>query len=300
MGATGSAWIKPKKRTGLQPESLKDVPHPRFVRPGQRYFPLDAGNRRKTAIRISRVPAGRDRCEGRREDGGGVPVRLAVSRLLLVTPEGDGRHYRFLGYASRAGYTTHAVVVDSSEAWIRMICPEWHPALPITVARGGVPAELRASGTWVACRGDLGAGAAARVGLTAFRAPSRRFDPGIYPAPRIPATAARAPAGEPCGDIVLFVSEAPEQSEIYINGHPPPVASGAAVYLHYDGRVRSRRTLLAKRPRPNGTLLALTGPAVPVAVPDIARRPAEEVSEGGHGQQSWAWRSWRQTDERAI
>ena len=307
MGASGSAWIKPKKRKGLQPDSLKGAPHPRFVRAGQRYFPLAASNKRKATIRITRVVAGADRCEGRREDENAAAVRLAVARLLAVDDLGAPRFYSFVGHAQRS-YATHAIVVERSTAWLTLVCPEFHPGVPITVAAGAVPAALRAPGTWLACRGDLGAPAAAKIELRAFLAVERTFDPERYAPPAID-HAAEAPArreapalGQGCGDIVLFPAddalEGAGRADVYVTGHPPPVEAGAGVYVHRGGEVRVRRTLSAKRRHPNGVTLVLAGDPEPVAVPADLARPRVGVAGGAHGQQEWVWRTWRREDER--
>jgi hypothetical protein len=177
MAGSGSAWIKPKKRQGLRAAAITQVPHPTAVRPGQRYFPLDSRARNAVTLRVVGVRARPGRCEARREDASARLVLVDRARLLKVDDVGAGVHYRFVGYASRVGYRTHACVVAVDDEWARLVCPEWHPAMAITVATGGLPPALREPGAWVACKGDLGATAPAKTGLRDFVAPASGFDP---------------------------------------------------------------------------------------------------------------------------
>jgi len=302
MGASGSAWIKPKKRQGLRAAAITDVPHPRSVRTGQRYFPLDARARNPVTVRVVRT--GRGGCEARREDTGARIVRLDEARLLAAGADGAGIHYRFVGYAPRTGYRTHACVVAVVDGWARLLCPEWHPAVPITVAAGGIPPALRGAGSWVTCKANLGATAAAGTGLHAFTAPAAGFDPSALHPVAVADHAPELTADARTEDVVLFLSGADAAAAIagdrgvYVTGHAPPVGAGRRAYLCVDGAVTGWRAVAGTRPLPNGTRIVLGGPWHPVAVGVRPSLPAASVSAGRFGRQLWTTRTWRIEDER--
>jgi hypothetical protein len=179
MGASGSAWIKPKKRQGLRSEQMRNIPHPVAVRPGQRYFPLSTRQRTRVTLRVTRVAG--DTCEARREDTDGRTVRIPVERLLATDAHGAARFYRFIGFAPGRRYQTHAWVVAIGAPWAQLICPEWHPRLPISIALQALPPRLQVPGAWVSCKADFSADAPARVMPTGFAPPRRGFAPQDLP-----------------------------------------------------------------------------------------------------------------------
>ena len=305
MGASGSAWIKPKKRRGLRSDAITNAPHPLTVRSGQRFYSLDRRQNTRVTIKVLRVLE--DRAQVQREDVEARKSTLAISRLLATAPDGSGRHYRFVGYASRAGYATHVYVQDSGPAWTHIICPEWHPDLPIIVATGALPADLRAPGTWLACRADLGAAVPAHVGPHRFAAPQDGFV-SLRPVPGtvfvdVPEVAPPAPIehGPGCGDIVLFVR--PDElldTGRYITGHAPPISAGGRVYLSTGGSVRGWRALDSKRKFPNGMWLELGTAWHTVEVDAAPVAPRAGVQGGTHGLQLWTWRSWSRECETVV
>jgi len=301
MGASGSAWIKHKKQPHLRAAALSDVPHPRMVRTGQRYFPLDGRARNPVTLRVVRVAAGA--CDARREDAAMRIVRIEAARLLAADEHGAGLHYRFLGHAARVSYRTHACVVELDGGWARLICPEWHPGVPITVAAGGLPPALRHVGAWVACKANLGAAAPAATGLHGFMTPVKGFDPAELHAVALPEPARpRAPRAD-AGDIVLFLPAADvEQASVgagsvYLTGHPPATEAGRRAYVCVDGEVIGWRAVAGTRPLPNGTRILLAGPWHPVRVRTAPALPSATVDGGRFGHQFWTRPTWRREDE---
>lgn len=298
MGASGSAWIKPKKQPGLRAAALTDTPHPRTVRPGQRYFPLDPHARNRVTLRVVRTSAGT--CEARREDASGRTVRLDQTRLLAADDQGVGVHYRFIGYAPRAGYRTHACVVALEGRWAKVVCPEWHPGIPITVAAAAIPPILQAAGSWVACKADLGATGPARTGMRDFMAPAPAFDPSRLHRVAMPDEAQTSGRDDPGEDVVLFASADAMSGDagVYLTGHPPPTGAGCRAYLCVSGEIVGWRAVSAVRRLPNGSRVVLRGPCHPVAVGVRPTVPAAGVLDGRFDRQLWTTRSWAVEDER--
>ena len=303
VGASGSAWIKPKKQRGLRATAITEVPHPTSARAGQRFFPLDGRARNAVPIRVVRARAAAGHCEARREDASSRIVRVDTARLLAADETGAGVHYRFVGYAPRASYRTHACVVAVAGGWARLICPEWHPAMPIAVAAGGLPQALRAVGSWVACKGDLGATTPAAAGLHAFAPPAASFDPAtLHPVSPVD-DATQPELRSDAEDVVLFVSEQDAAATmegdrgVYLTGHPPPTGHGRRAYLCVDGVVVGWRAVAATRPLPSGSRVLLEGPWNPVTVSVTPTLPAASVTGGRFGRQLWAPRSWAIADE---
>ncbi len=307
MGASGSAWIKPKKRQGLRADAITDVPHPRAVRPGQRYFPLDPRSNSRVTVCVTRAS---ESCQARREDVKRALVRVTAKRLLATREDGSGRHYRFVGFAARS-YQTHVAVVDVAGSWVRVVCPEWHPGLAITVAAGAVDPAHRTPGSWLACRADLAADSPSRVQPRGFTLPAAGFDPDRYHPLALDAEAAEplfvAPpeTGPGCGDVVLFVSEseldeAVRGTGVYMTGHPPPALAGGRAYLHTGGRVIGWRSAGGEQRLPNGMRLLLEGGLHPIEAPATPSLPASGVMGGEHGRQLWQWRTWSREQERDV
>jgi hypothetical protein len=308
MGASGSAWIKHKKQTNLRADAVMDIPHPRFVRSGQRYFPV-AGARARSRVPMQVIRVIEPLCELKRDDADGGTVRLRTARLLEVDGEGNGRYYRFLGYAAKAAYQTHAVVIEVAEPWARVICPEWHPGLAVSVAAAMLPQRFRKRGAWLSCRADLSADAPARVRPHGFAPPDGIFDPACYgpvqppPSRSTAESPSAAELGPGCGDVVVFLSERElertitGQSGLYLTGHPPPVRPGGRIYVHAAGRIHGWRVLGALRRLPNGIRLVLEPTWHPVMVDAAPSRPSSGVHRGEHGQQLWVWRSWTRDAE---
>jgi hypothetical protein len=300
VAGSGSAWTKPRKRTGLRPAQLADRPHPSFVRTGQRYFPLHRSGKNRVTIKIGR-PAPGGAWDGARDDG--HRVRVTAARLLAADEDGRGRYYRFVGYAPRR-YDTHAIVIGADATWTRLVLPEWHPSLTVTVSTGTVPPSARALGAWLRCSANLGAERAAHLEVDRILPPGAGFDPARYPPvtaePPVDAPVFAPPAAGPgCGDIVLFASAAEAEAlagdaptDVYVTGHPPPIVAGARVYVHASGQVRGWRRLTARRPRPNGTTLSVDGSWQPCVMTESLDPLAGGIAAGEHGRQRWAWRSW--------
>jgi hypothetical protein len=307
----GGGRYAPKTRRGLRPDALREVPHPRFVRAGQRYFPLVRRGATRYAMTILRVHEANGRCEARRDDDDRTVVRVSVARLLATTADGSGRHYRFLGHVAGRRYATLACFVREQGAWAYVICPEWHPRLQVAVNLSEVPWARRKPGTWMHCEADLGAATAAQLEVSRMSVRPVGHEPARVPQPALELSAvpvaAPAPApprlGEGCGDVVLLTSgrqfEEAAAGSVYVTGHPPPVRPGARLYLHAAGAVRAWREVARVRKLPSGVRIELGGPWIEVDVAARVERPVSGVAGGSHGTQQWVWRSWPREHECA-
>jgi hypothetical protein len=288
MGGAGSAWIKPKKRDGLRPDVLTRLPHPRSARPGQRYFPLVRAGRSRTTICVTRLIAGSDSATATREDGERRAVAVKLTRLLALDTAGRGRYYRFLGLKPGRLYATHAQIVELDGSWARLVCPEWHPELPITVALGSLPPMLRERGAWVGCRADLGAANPASVSPTAFTAPDTGFSALIYPP--VAAVETPPPPTPPRSaqqQIVLFAAPPAPEHRLYLTGHPPPLVPGDRVLFCAEDQITGSCTIRACKALPNGVALHFEPDWQPLASVPAPRPPPSGVQCGRHGSQRW-------------
>jgi hypothetical protein len=304
MGASGSAWIKHKKRRGLRSDAMTNLPHPRDVRAGQRYFPLASRAKNVVTLKVLRTTG--DTCELKREDDVGKLVRVRSSNLLATGPDGTGRLYRFIGFAERSGYPTQAFVLDVDAPWAQLVLPEWHPETPVTIAAGSLASALRTPGVWVSCRANLGADAGARVQPTRFSPVPADFDPSIHhPVPRPATHSGLNRRDESSVDVVLFVGGAELEDArsgpgVYLTGHPPITRPGARAYVHADGGVQGWRTIRSLRPLPNGVRVNLAGAWHPVILDKQPSLPLSAVADGRHGHQMWVPRSWTRETEPAA
>jgi hypothetical protein len=246
-----------------------------------------------------------------REEPDGVTAALSIARLLATDEEARGRHYRFLGYVPSPSYRTHAKVQAVEGPWARLILPEWHPELFVTVASGELPAACRSPGAWMSCKANLGAGRPVEVTPRAMAPAATSFDPRRYPvatalldSPR-PALDDVCPPqlGRDCGDVVLYLAsvdlpnDRATASSVYVNGHPPPVRPGGRAYLYADGDVQGWREVCGVAPLPNGTRVSFAPGFTRCGVPDPPPPPVASVVGGRHGTQQWQWRSWLRDDE---
>ena len=141
--------------------------HPRSIKPGQLFWPLEGRRRRLFEVRDVRGPWVRIK----REDG--TAGRVTLVRLLSLGPGGrDGRYYRFHGWRSRRrGYRTALEVLGvqpgSDRCVIRL--PEWDPDGQVEQPLSVLPAELRHDGALGSCMADLAAETAARLNIHACR-----------------------------------------------------------------------------------------------------------------------------------
>lgn len=161
MGSTGHAFIAHTK--ALSPRAQVRVggelpPHPLAVRPGQRFWPRHAKQRRPFVVR--RVDGGR--AAGDRLDGQGERVTSSVSSLLATRADGQGRYFQFQGFVSRV-YMTYAWVVEVGESQAILCLPEWHPQAPVTLFASLVPEAARHPGAWLRLSCDLSAAYPARL-----------------------------------------------------------------------------------------------------------------------------------------
>jgi hypothetical protein len=183
---------------------------------------------------------------------------------------------------------------------VRVVVPEWHPGIVVTLAAGELPPECRNAGAWLRCKANLGAGQAVELAPTRLRPAEPPFDPSSYPELTVggatsPAPAALPVAGPGCGDVVLHTAETPGAKgldEIYITGHPPPAKRGGRAYLCVDGAVQGWQRIRAIRPLPNGTRVELDGPFSACTVPETPALSPDGVMDGAHGRQLWQWRTW--------
>jgi hypothetical protein len=149
------------------------------VRPGQRYVPVDASADTPATLRVTRLVG--QMAEVRNEHELSIVTYVLVERLLRTRPDGLAEYYRFLGYVPRAGYTTHAFLLEVDEDGAVVACPEWRPDVAVPVAATSIPRRLRVQGTWLRCHAVLSAEAPAHVTPTRFAPPEAGFDAQQYP-----------------------------------------------------------------------------------------------------------------------
>lgn len=163
MGSAGHAFIAHTK--ALSPlAQCKDggygpPPHPKLVRPGQRYWPR-AGSSRGVLV-VRRIDSGWAVAE--RLGHSPAQRRLAVRRLLEVRPDGQGRYYQFQGFSPRR-YRTDAYVGSIGAGEVVLCIPEWHPDRAVRLPRRLLPSGADV-GTWLHVRCDLSASSAGRLQL---------------------------------------------------------------------------------------------------------------------------------------
>lgn len=135
--------------------------HPVEVRPGQRYWPRFGRKRERLTVR-SIARKGFAVCV--RESG--TVVRVKLARLLERREDGEGRHYRWVGWAPRrSGYRTRARVVAVDDGAAMLELPEWGRGVPAGLFLELVPREARRAGAEVDLRADLGATSAGALNM---------------------------------------------------------------------------------------------------------------------------------------
>jgi hypothetical protein len=163
MGSAGHAFIAHTK--ALSPlAQCKDggygpPPHPRSVRPGQRYWPRADGGRGVLVVR---------HVDGDRVAVSGLEDRarrsLAARRLLAVRADGQGRYYQFQGFSPRR-YKTLVYVRAIADGQAILCVPEWHPDRDVRLPERLLPIGSRYPEASVQATCDLSASSAARLQL---------------------------------------------------------------------------------------------------------------------------------------
>jgi hypothetical protein len=196
MGSAGHAFIAHTK--ALSPlAQCKDggygpPPHPKTVRIGQRYWPRIGTSRDLLVVRrldSDRAVVGtlRDRRSVR---------RIAVSRLLEVREDSQGRYYQFQGFSPRR-YTTGAYVRAIQGGEAELCVPEWHPGRAVRVPARLLPAAAQVPGAWLCADCDLSASSAARLQLDPRCAlPGEFREQGDHEEPRVQPDEHEAPHDE--------------------------------------------------------------------------------------------------------
>lgn len=130
--------------------------HPRRIRPGQVFFPLEGSHR--LGFIVKRIVG--EWARVLREDG--RASRVSLDRLLAR--DGDrGRFYRFQGWRSlRRGYRTELLVVSVEAAQQCVVrLPEWDPDQDIPQPVSALPDNLRVAGAVGSCMANLASRSAA-------------------------------------------------------------------------------------------------------------------------------------------
>lgn len=136
-------------------------PHPARVSAGQRFIARRSRQHRTLTLAGG---AGRDgRCRARVECSQQL-VWLSAQRLLATRPDGQGRHFQFLGFRSRR-YRTWASITAVGDRDVALTLPEWHPARHVRLPRRLIPAAASA-GEWLRVGADLSASNAGRLNVT--------------------------------------------------------------------------------------------------------------------------------------
>lgn len=140
------------------------LPHPRRLVSGQRFMPRRCGRRRTfTVTRVDRDGV----VAAVKEDGGRERITLRAERLLSVSEDGSGTHYRFVGFRAGRRIQTFAYVAGCCDGRLVLILPEWHPARPVRYPQRLMP-EGRL-GAWLTVSADLGQAHAAALNLADLR-----------------------------------------------------------------------------------------------------------------------------------
>lgn len=146
-------------------------PHPARVSAGQRFVARRSGRHRSLTVAAGARRDGRCRASA---EGTGRVMSLSAERLLAQRPDGQGRHFQFLGYRSRR-YRTWALVTVVDERHATLILPEWHPRRTVRLPRR-LAGGARTS-TWLSVSADLSASNPGRLNIAVS---------GICEQPRVP------------------------------------------------------------------------------------------------------------------
>jgi hypothetical protein len=168
----GRALVMSHQRHKAERLGARYQAHPRLIKPGQLFWPLEGRRRRLFEVKEVRGPWVRIK----REDG--TSGRVTLARLLSLGPTGrDGQHYRFHGWRPRQrGYRTALEVlrVDAGANRCVICLPEWDPDGEIEQPLSVLPAELRHDGALGSCMADLSAVSSARLNIHACRSTPAR------------------------------------------------------------------------------------------------------------------------------
>jgi hypothetical protein len=272
-------------------------PHPRAVRPGQRYFPR-AGRRRRL-LQVVGLDAVRGIVSAKRVDDGHA-VQLTSARMLAVSEDGQGLHYQFAGYGQRR-YVTYAQVVevDTRSSLVTLVLPEWHPGKPVRVATRLVPGQQRLRGAWLSCTADLSQPTAAALNVADLEpvgAPADHVPAVTWRPQRVVTMRPRPAAGRGCGDIVLELPAEVEAGALrrglldaYVAERPAGLRAGDRVYLSERGTIAAWLDISAVESRPMGAVLRCRPQRNRLAHP----LPAGSRCEAAH----WTWRWWTRAAE---
>lgn len=136
--------------------------HPRRIRSGQMFFPLEG--RRRMRLMVRRLDGEWVRVV--REDGS--ETSLPLDRLLARNEAGDGRHYSFHGWKRRPrGYRTELQAIGfTADLDGFLVClPEWDPDTEIELSLASLPEELRVAGAVGSCMANLASTSAAGLDI---------------------------------------------------------------------------------------------------------------------------------------
>lgn len=306
MGAPGKALKgHGKRRKTSSPQASPSwggygqPPHPLRVISGQRYWPR-TGKRKMPFVVTKSLKNGE--VSALKLDGSDHRVALKAARLLAVTDDYQGVHYRFVGFTEERRYRTWAFVAEITDARATLVLPEWHPARPVSQPARLLP-DGAGPGTWMTCTADLGQATGARLNVADMAVCA---DPGrsICHQPALLAKDTEPPppvpeCGKGCGDIVVELTGTENGVirggllDVFITERAA-LQPGARIYLtDTDTDVITRYVELADtQPTPNGMFLRCH--------PDPCALAQPVVFAGNREHGHWSWRWWPRSAESSA
>lgn len=304
MGGAGKKLLGhgARRKQNSPPAQTKDggyglPPHPVEVRAGQHYFPRRG--KRRGPIRVVRVDRRRGIAQVRDVGGVAPSARIALTRLLAVRVDGQGRYFQHVGFDSRR-YRTYAVLTSQEpDQLATLVLPEWHPSRAVKLPARLVPDGV-GLGDWMCCAADLSRGRAAWLNVSDLRAVA---DPGPavchrprYAPPPAPDDRMRPPVGAECGDIVAYVGDAGLNAMALRGGlrdvfvaDRPDLRPADRVYLASASGVFAYLDVASVQPLPAGTYIRCHPVPRPVLRRDSGPLPPH--------QQAWVWRWWERAED---
>jgi hypothetical protein len=308
MGASGKKLQGhgARKKLSSPPAQSKDggyglPPHPLLARAGQRFAPR-AGARRRP-FQVTRADIARGRVTGRRLDDDRDRVSISLAGLLRVRPDGQGRHYQFVGFDPRRYRTFATVAAIGADGMATLVLPEWHPSRPVSFPARLVPPSARVVGAWLRCTADLSMGRPAWLNVADLEpcpdpGPDVCHRAGLTLAPESEAPT-RPEVGRGCGDIVLDLPAGGLAGmqrrggllDVYVIARPRGVESGDRVYLAESGAIAAFLEVRARELRPSGDVLRCE--------PEPRELPRPLPVDLPRQQSRWRWRWWPRAVEHA-
>lgn len=291
MGAPGSAWIKSKASSARGLRGGPPPPHPIAVRIGQRFFQRArdrATNRRDT---FTVIGGGPERWRLRSDHPDRNEREVPAAQLLATAADGEGLHFRFLGFKRRR-YATVLHVLDHAGDRALVVLPEWDPGRSFEIDAQRLGGHRGHIGP-VAAEADLGAATPGHLDLAVSAGaipesvaarcpgPSPAAQQQLRPAPTTTAGAGLVLTG------LSHPRPAPEgQRSGFVSGPMPQLDVLPRPFFVADGRrVTAASILRHLAPAPTGWIFVVDDRLDPV-------QATIELPDGPWWSQPWLWAWW--------